>query len=179
MMLNYSTLIREISYLSIGKLLKTVVFLITTIYLARYLGPENYGVYSYVIAIVLIFNSIAKLGLNSILTLNVANNNDGGKLLFNSIILQIIAGVLGALILLLYSKYLSGIKQTGLVICCITLPFITAELTESYLVGKQRANISVRIRILHVLISELFLDIKTFLQKNLNFFFLIHLKNNN
>lgn len=170
-MLNYSALIREISYLSIGKLLKTVVFLITTIYLARYLGPENYGIYSYVIAIVMIFNSVAKLGLNSILTLNVANNYNGGKLLLSSIILQIIAGVFGAIILLLYSTNLSSTKQTGLVICCITLPFISAELTESYFVGKQRSKISVRRRMLHVLISS-FLKIYLILEGfELKFFF--------
>lgn len=48
-----------------GLKLFTVIFV--GIYIARYLGPEKFGLLSYVIAIVAIFMSISRLGMESIL----------------------------------------------------------------------------------------------------------------
>lgn len=46
------------------------------IWVARYLGPEQFGVFSYALAFVAIFGSIAKLGLDSIVVRELVKNSD-------------------------------------------------------------------------------------------------------
>ncbi len=48
------------------KILRLIAGLLVGIWVARYLGPEQFGVFSYVVAFVAIFGGIAKLGLDGI-----------------------------------------------------------------------------------------------------------------
>lgn len=55
------------------QLLRMVSGLLVGIWVARYLGPEQFGLFSYAIAFVAIFGSIAKLGLDGILVRDLVN----------------------------------------------------------------------------------------------------------
>ena len=48
------------------RVLRILAGLFVGIYVARYLGPEQFGVYSYAAAFVALFGAIAKLGLDGI-----------------------------------------------------------------------------------------------------------------
>ena len=48
------------------QLLRMIAGLLVGIWVARYLGPEQFGVFSYAIAFASLFSSIAKLGLDGI-----------------------------------------------------------------------------------------------------------------
>lgn len=52
--------------------LKIISAIFVTIYMARYLGPEQFGVLSYALAIVAIFMAISRLGMESILVRDIA-----------------------------------------------------------------------------------------------------------
>ena len=54
------------SWLFAEQLLRMVAGLLVGIWVARYLGPEQFGIFSYAIAFTSLFNSIAKLGLDGI-----------------------------------------------------------------------------------------------------------------
>ncbi|MFC7299686.1 flippase [Herminiimonas aquatilis] len=54
------------SWMFAEQVLRMAAGLFVGIWVARYLGPEQYGVFSYAIAFVSIFSSVAKLGLDSI-----------------------------------------------------------------------------------------------------------------
>lgn len=54
------------SWLLGEQVLRLLVGLFVGIYVARYLGPEQFGVYSYALAFVALFAAIAKLGLDGI-----------------------------------------------------------------------------------------------------------------
>lgn len=49
------------------QILKSVIGLVIGVWIARYLGPEDYGIYSYLIVIFGILNGVARLGTDSIL----------------------------------------------------------------------------------------------------------------
>jgi O-antigen/teichoic acid export membrane protein len=55
------------------QILRIMAGLLVGIWVARYLGPEQFGVFSYAIAFVAIFSSIAKLGLDSIVVRDLVN----------------------------------------------------------------------------------------------------------
>lgn len=56
------------------QILRMVAGLLVGIWVARYLGPEQFGVFSYITAFVAIFSSAAKLGLDGIVVRNLVND---------------------------------------------------------------------------------------------------------
>ncbi|MDQ6984418.1 MAG: flippase, partial [Ghiorsea sp.] len=63
------------SWLFAEKILRLVVGLFIGIWVARYLGPENFGLLSYTQSSVLLFAAVAKLGLDSIVVKELLNND--------------------------------------------------------------------------------------------------------
>lgn len=61
-------------WLIIDQVIRMGVGLIVGIWVARYLGPENFGLLSYATAFVALFSSIAALGLNDIAVRNLVRN---------------------------------------------------------------------------------------------------------
>lgn len=61
------------SWMLSEKLLRLISGVLVGIWVARYLGPQQFGVFSYVLAFVALFSSIAKLGLDSIVVRDLIN----------------------------------------------------------------------------------------------------------
>ena len=56
------------------QVLRILAGLFVGIYVARFLGPEQFGVYSYAAAFVALFGAIARLGLDGIVVRDLVNN---------------------------------------------------------------------------------------------------------
>jgi len=61
-----ASMLANIAWLMLDKVLKLVVGLGITVWLARHLGPQAFGQYSYVLAFVAMFSGLATLGLPTI-----------------------------------------------------------------------------------------------------------------
>lgn len=55
-------------------LLRVISAIFITIYIARYIGPENFGVLSYSLAVVSVFMALSRLGMDSILVRELSKN---------------------------------------------------------------------------------------------------------
>lgn len=58
--------IGNINWLSIGVIFRNIVGLVVSAWIARYLGPDNFGVLNYVISFVALFSTLSTLGLGDI-----------------------------------------------------------------------------------------------------------------
>lgn len=56
------------------QVLRIIAGLFVGIYVARYLGPEQFGIYSYAVAFVALFGAIARLGLDGIVVRDLVNH---------------------------------------------------------------------------------------------------------
>ena len=63
---NQRLTIHNVSWAVLGKSVDIVIGLIVGIFVARYLGPEQYGLMSYVISYVMLFSILSSFGLDSI-----------------------------------------------------------------------------------------------------------------
>lgn len=61
------------SWMFAEQMLRMVAGLLVGIWVARYLGPAQFGIFSYTIAFVALFSSVAKLGLDSIVVRDLVN----------------------------------------------------------------------------------------------------------
>ena len=105
--------------------LKIISAIFVTIYIARYLGPEDFGVLSYALAVVTIFMAVTRLGMESILVRELARHTEQAKdNMGTAFMLMLVAAFIGLLVLsiLIYlfesdphTKIYIWIISTGLV----------------------------------------------------------------
>lgn len=91
--------IKNTSWLLADNFIKLIVGLFIGAWMARYLGPEEFGIYSYAISFVAIFGSLATLGLDNIIVRELVKNENNGEILATSFILKIIGAVLSLVLL--------------------------------------------------------------------------------
>ena len=90
-------------WLLLEKVITVPVGLLLTIALARYLGPEQFGVYSYLVSLVMLIVPLAELGLNSLISKQLVDTpNETQKILGSALFGRIIGGLLGTLPLLYF-----------------------------------------------------------------------------
>ncbi|MFN3545097.1 MAG: flippase [Thiobacillus sp.] len=77
------------------KVLRMGVGLLVGVWLARYLGPEQFGLLNYAMAIVALFGSVASLGLNGIVVRDLVKETEAtNETLGTTFLLQAIGGLL-------------------------------------------------------------------------------------
>lgn len=92
---NFKRSFLNIGWLVIDKVLRMGVGLLVGVWLARYLGPEQYGILNYSQAFVAIFASIAGLGLDGIAVRDIVSNPKmKEEILGTSFVLKLIGGFL-------------------------------------------------------------------------------------
>jgi O-antigen/teichoic acid export membrane protein len=72
---NRRKVVRNVYWAVLGKVVNIICGLLVGILVARYLGPENFGVMNYVISYVTLFSILAAFGLDSIEIRELSKNN--------------------------------------------------------------------------------------------------------
>lgn len=86
----------------------SAVAMLTSIYVARVLSPENFGLYSVYISYVGIFQVIASLGLSATITREVARNQSKSLVIFKASIIAYSVGFFMAVITFILYYYFGG-----------------------------------------------------------------------
>lgn len=88
------SIINNSGWLLFDKLLRAFFALFVGAYVARYLGPIQFGELTYYIAFIAIFQSIANLGLDGIVVREISTNKNKARAILKSAIkLKLVAGV--------------------------------------------------------------------------------------
>lgn len=92
---NLVKIIDNISWLILDKFLRMGVGLLVWIWIARYLGSEQFGLFSFVTAFVSLFSTIAGLGLQGIVVRDIVRDpSNKEETLGTAVMLQFIGGLL-------------------------------------------------------------------------------------
>jgi len=84
--------------------IRLIVGFLTTVWLTRYLGPSAFGLYSYVIALVMIFASVASVGMLSLVTRELVEQPDSQhRILGSAIVIRVIGALVAAVALALFA----------------------------------------------------------------------------
>ena len=110
------------SWLFIEKILRMVVGLFVGIWVARYLGPEKFGLLSYAQSFVGLFGVIATLGLDGILVREIVKYpEEENKILGTAFVLKLLGAMVTLLVLYIAIHFTSNSSYTN------TLIFIIAS----------------------------------------------------
>ncbi|MGV6817919.1 MAG: flippase [Thiotrichales bacterium] len=88
-------IVDNLNWLFFGNILRMVGGLLIGVWIARYLGPEQFGKLNYVVAFLAIFGPISTLGLQNIVVRDIVNHPDkASEILGSAFVLSLFGGVL-------------------------------------------------------------------------------------
>src|SRR5688572_9368733 len=96
---NLSKIFSNIGWLSLDRLVRMGVGLLVGVWMARYFGPGQYGMYNYALAYISLFGAIAGMGIDSILIREIVKYPNTQNELIGSAFFIKIMGAMVALFL--------------------------------------------------------------------------------
>ena len=157
-------------------MLRLVAGLFVGIYVARYLGPEQFGIYSYALAFVAMFSAIAKLGLDSIAVRDLVKDKDSYLLILGTTFwLKLIGALLAIGSILVVLNLIETDKTTSIYICIIAIGmlFQSLEVVDFYFQSKVLSRYVSLCKLTQLLLSTLLKIYCIFIQADLIWFVVI------
>ncbi|WP_394673359.1 flippase [Limnobacter sp.] len=113
---NLMAALRNLGWLGFDRVFRLGVSFVVTLWLARYLAPELFGVYNYAIAFTALFSVLAALGLQGVVVQLLIDKPDQiGETLTSAFVLQFIGGVVSVLAGLAIAIFLHDYEDSILV----------------------------------------------------------------
>ncbi|ADE35619.1 flippase [Methanohalophilus mahii] len=137
------------SWLFFEHIVRLVVALFVSVYVARYLGPDQYGLLNYSISFVALFSAIATLGLDQIVIRElVKDRNKRDSLLGTAFVLKVSGAVLAIAILAVGVQFTSNDLFTNLLIFIIAAGtlFQSMNVVDFYYQSKVQSKFSVQVK---------------------------------
>ena len=149
--------VSNISWLLIEKLFKIFVGLFIGIWIARYLGPTQFGLLSYAQSFVGFFGAIAALGFDSVLVRELVKNSSLSKdFLGTAFILKLIATLFSILLLYFISIIVNDKYENMLImIISISLIFKAFNVIDIFFQSKVISKYSVYSNIFALFVSSI------------------------
>lgn len=111
---------KNTSWLFAEKILRMFEVLFVGIWVARYLGPESFGLLSYAQAFVFLFASIATLGLDTVVVRElVKDHSKTGSLIGTAFFMKLAGALLAILLILISLNFTSNDNLTNLIVSII------------------------------------------------------------
>ncbi|MCB9772390.1 MAG: flippase [Candidatus Omnitrophica bacterium] len=151
------------SWMFCEKIVRAVASLIVGVYVARYLGPSNYGLLNYAISFVFIFSILAHLNIESIIVRDLSNRPQERDLLLGTAFYLRLAGSLLAFMLIwiiLYFHNQDPLTNSLILIIAAGLFCQAFNVIDSFFQANVQSKYTVIAQITQIVISS---GIKIFL----------------
>lgn len=149
---------KNTSWLFFEKILRMFVGLFVGIWVARYLGPERFGLFSYAQSFVGLFVAIATLGLDGIVVRElVKDESRTNELIGTAFYLKLIGAILTLLVLVIATQFTSNDRYTNLLVFIIasTTIFQSFNVVDMYFQSKVLSKYVVFSNIISLFISSI------------------------
>lgn len=140
------------------QILRSLSGILVGVWVARYLGPEQFGIYSYAISFVVLFGAIAHLGLQVIVVRELINKPDQEKSMMGTALYMQVVGAL--VLILLISSILpftsnDGTTNVYILIIASGLIFQSFQVIDFYFQSKVLARYVSICRLVQLTISSI------------------------
>ena len=165
------------SWLLVERFIRMVVSLFVGIYVTRFLGPERFGILSYVLSFVLLFSPLLHLGHREIIVLDLIKSPEKRDLILGSAILL----RLGGAVLLVGGvsvgiQFVENDQQTLLMISIISvgIMFQSWELVDYYFQSQVQSKYTVWAQTIQLIVVSLCKLALIFWQASLFWFVIVY-----
>ncbi|MCE9681655.1 flippase [Halomonas alkalisoli] len=164
------------SWMMAEQMLRIIAGLLVGIWVARYLGPEQFGLFSYVIAFTAIFGGMAKLGLDGIMVRELVNKPEmRDTYLGTAFWLKFCGAFMVMALIALVVPFTSNDTTTNLFIFIISagLVFQSFEVVEFYFQSQVLAKVVSICKVIQLTLSSLIKLLLVVAQADLFWFVLV------
>ena len=147
------------SWLLGERVLRMVVSLFVGIYVARYLGPERFGLLSYSLSFVMLFSSLSSFGLDDILVRELVQRPEQRNNLLGTVFwLKVCGTILMGTAIALVLKFKPEDQQTYWMIAIITFGFLfqATNVVDFYFQSQVQSKFAVRAQAIQLILTSLF-----------------------
>lgn len=146
---------KNTSWMLIENILRILGGLVVGIWIAKYLGPEEFGIYSYALSFIAITSSITKLGLDSIIVKELLNNKKQNIILGTAFWLKFLSSlsVIALLIFFLTRKDSSINENIYINILLVGLIFQSFDVISFYFESQVKLKIVSICKIIQLIFS--------------------------
>lgn len=142
------------------KIITMILSVIASSLIARYLGPQDYGMVNYVISVVTLFTTFSTLGMQELTVRDFVNKEDEDSVILGtSITIRIIGGIILIILSQITLYILNGFNQTYQILGAIMgscMIFKAFEIIEYYLQSKMQLKVSSIIRFITTILVIIF-----------------------
>jgi len=131
------------SWLFFERILRITISFVVTIFVVRYLGPKDFGLYSYVLSFFWLFASFSSLGLESISTREIVKFPDQKDEINGTVFFLRLIGSFVAILLLALTLFIMGEETDTAILILIgsgSFIFHSFSIIEYYFRGKVEAK---------------------------------------
>ncbi|MBA5248924.1 MAG: flippase, partial [Gammaproteobacteria bacterium] len=149
---------KNTSWLFGEKILRMVIGLLVGIWVARYLGPEQFGLFSYAQSFVGLFAAIATLGLDGIVVRELVKNESRTSTLIGTAFrLKLIGALVTLLVLAIAINFTSNDSQTNILIFIIASAtiFQSFNVVDMYFQAKVLSKFVVYVNVISLFLSSI------------------------
>jgi|GEM_PF-4872476 len=101
-------LVRNFLSLTIANIFGQIMMFISTVYIARYFGPNNFGIINFSSVIVMYFTAIASFGLQTLGILEISKKDKNNNMKINTILsLRLILAIISYILLIILVIFLN------------------------------------------------------------------------
>ncbi len=134
------TVIKNTFWVALGTTLAKIIRVIIIIYLARILGTENYGIFTYVMSLVAIFTLFSDIGLTNILTRELTKRTGEKKEYFSTALVIKLLFLIGTIILIaVFAPLISKFEEAKPLIMIVAIT-VTLESLRSFFYSITRSQ---------------------------------------
>ncbi|MFW5803808.1 MAG: flippase [bacterium] len=148
----FKKILKNFNWLAIEGIFNKLISFLATIYVAKYLGPDQFGLLNYSISYFTLISFIATLGLRRITIRELVLNNNRNEILGTTFFSQIIAGTICFLFILLSFNFLNKDHDSHILIIIIsfTLFFQPFEVIDYFFQSNLSNSKIVKVKIISV-----------------------------
>lgn len=118
-------------WLSGDSVLRMGIGFLVSVWLARYMGPESFGVLNYALAMIAIYTAVASLGMNGVVVRELIKTpNNTGVVMGSSFILQIMGSLLACVLIIISTMTLRPQEWDVLLMVLVMLPSLLFRSTD-------------------------------------------------
>jgi len=173
-----SKIIRNSSWLIGDKIFTMIIGVFVTAIIARYFGPERYGIFNYALSLVTLFTAFSTLGMETLTVKGILDKKyDEGTILCTSMFLRVAGGVLLTILSLITISIIDpgdSLLFSLVMILSISMIFKAPEVIEYWIQAYQRAKLSSLVRMVSYVLTSLLKILLVVLGGTLIHFSIIH-----
>lgn len=152
-------IIRNSSWLIGDRIISMIIGVFVTAIVARYFGPERYGIFNYALSLVTLFTAFSTLGMETLTVKGILEHKyEEGTILCTSLILRVIGGIILTLVSITTISLLDpgdNLLFAIVLILSISMIFKSFEVIEYWIQAYQRAKISSVVRMVSYVFTSL------------------------